>query len=197
MIIEKTIRFILLGGLAIALIIYHVLEVLQDKFLIDKSDMKSWLDLMTIGRIIATFILVIITIRLKPIVKLLLGQAYISGDYKGISRESNQPGIRHIEEFTIAQSILWTRISGCSFLESGQSVSTWKGRAIEYDGNREFKFVVDLETSDGPKFGIISLMINNGKAIGYYRPNAPNKNNFVSTIECATLELLGNQKVKQ
>lgn len=182
MINEKTIKAILISGLIVALLIYHGLTVVQEHFFYSTN--SSWTSLMTISRILATTILIFLTLQWKLIVKLFLGNAYIADNYRGISRQTeNKNNIDHYEDFVISQSILWTRISGRTHLQNGSVVSNWKGNLIEYDGDREFRFAIDLQTSNGTKWGIMTLRFDNGAVSGFYFPTETNEQNYISTVE--------------
>lgn len=183
MINEKTIKTILFGGLIVALLIYHGLTVIQEYFL-KTRDSNSWTSLMTISRILVTTILIFLTLQWKWLVNIFLGKAFIADCYNGVSRQTENPNnIDHYEDFTISQSILWTRISGRTHLKNGSVVSNWKGKLIEYDGDREFRFAIDLQTSNGTKWGIMTLRFDNGTFSGFYFPTETNEQNYISTFE--------------
>lgn len=188
MINEKTIKSILFGGLIVALLIYHGLTVVQEYFF--QAQSSHWTSLMTISRILVTTILIFLTLQWKWLVSIFLGDAYVADKYKGISRQTeNANNIDHYEDFTISQSILWTRISGRTHLQNGSVVSNWKGKLIEYDGDREFRFAIDLQTSNGTKWGIMTLRFDNGTVSGFYFPTETNEQNYISTFEGMTMKL--------
>jgi hypothetical protein len=196
MIEEKHIRNILLGGLLIALMFYHGLTLVQEKILhVDNSD---WTSLMTIARYLVTATVLFLTLRLKFIVKRILGQAYITDSYQGISRQTENPkNIDHHETFEISQSILSTRISGRTNLKDGPTVSNWKGSLIQYDNDKEFRFAIELQTSNGTKWGIMTLRIHEGQVSGFYFPTETNETNFISTFEGATKKMLADIRKKK
>lgn len=188
MINEKTIKTILFGGLIIALLIYHVLTIVQEYLF--KYQSSHWTSFMTISRILVTTILIFLTLQWKWLVSIFLGDAYVAEKYKGISRQTeNLKNIDHYEDFTISQSILWTRISGRTHLKTGAVVSNWKGKLIEYDGDREFRFAIDLQTSNGTKLGIMTLRFDSGTVSGFYFPTETNEQNYISTFEGMTTKL--------
>lgn len=187
MINEKTIKTILFWGLIFALLIYHGLTVVQESFL--KIESNHWTSLMTISRILVTTILIFLTLQWELVVSIFLGDAYIADKYKGISRQTENPNnVNHYEDFVISQSILWTRISGSTHLQNGSVVSNWKGKLIEYDGDREFRFAIDLQTYNGAKLGIMTLRFDDETVSGFYFPTETNEQNYISTFEGMTLK---------
>lgn len=193
MINEKTIKLILLGGLIIALFIYHGLMVVQEYFF--QAQSSSLTSLMTISRIIVTTIITFLTLQWKWLVSKSLGNAFVADSYKGISRQTeNLDNIDHYENFSISQSVLWTRISGRTCLENGSVVSNWKGKLIEYDEDREFRFAIDLQTSSGTKWGIMTLRFDNGTVSGFYFPTETNERNYISTFKGMTLKLYNEKR---
>jgi hypothetical protein len=149
---------------------------------------------MTISRILVTTILIVLTLQWKWLVSIFLGDAYVADKYRGVSRQTQNPNnIDHYEDFAISQSILWTRISGRTHLQNGAVVSNWKGKLIEYDGDREFRFAIDLQTSNGTKWAIMTLRFDNGTVSGFYFPTETNEQNFISTFEGMTLKLYNDK----
>jgi hypothetical protein len=196
MIEEKHIRNILLGGLLIALMFYHGLTLIQEKFL--NIDSNHWTSLMTIARYLVTATFLFLTLRFKFIVKLILGRAYVEDSYQGISKQTENPNnIDHHETFEISQTILSTRISGRTNLKAGSTVSNWKGSLIYYDNDKEFRFAIELQTSNGTKWGIMTLRIHEGKVSGFYFPTETNETNYISTIEGMTKKKLDDIRKKK
>ncbi len=195
MINEKTIKTILFAGLIFALLIYHGLTVVQEYFF--QIESNHWTSLMTISRILVTTILIFLTLKWKWMVSIFLGHAYIANKYKGISKQTENPNnIIHYEDFSISQSMLWTRISGRTQIQKGSVISNWKGKLIEYDGDREFRFVIDLQTSTGTKLGILTLRFDNGSVSGFYFPTETSEQNYISTFEAMTVKLQNETNLK-
>jgi len=196
MIEEKHIRNILLGGLLIALMFYHGLTLIQEKFL--NIDSNHWTSLMTIARYLVTATFLFLTLRFKFIVKLILGRAYVEDSYQGISKQTENPNnIDHHETFEISQTILSTRISGRTNLKAGSTVSNWKGSLIYYDNDKEFRFAIELQTSNGTKWGIMTLRIHEGIVSGFYFPTETNETNYISTFEGTTKKILDDIRKKK
>jgi hypothetical protein len=182
MVNKRTIKNILFFSLLISLIVYHGLTFIQEYFFYIED--SNWTSLITIVRIIVTSILIFITLESKFIAKQFLGKGFVSGEYKGISKQKENPLTDdHFEDFEISQSILWTTISGTSHLKSGEIVSNWKGELIEYDGNRDFKFAITLQTTNGNKLGIMMVRIDSEKFTGFYFPTETSEQNYISTFE--------------
>lgn len=188
MISEKTIKTILFVALVVALLIYHSLEVVQDFFF--HSTGNNWSSLTTISRILVATLLIFLTLQWKWLVSFFLGNAYVAESYTGISTQTENPNnITHFEDFTISQSMLWTRISGRTHLQNGSVITNWKGKLIEYDEDKEFRFAIDLQTTNGIKLGIMTLRFDNGTVSGFYFPTGTNEQNYISTIEATTQKL--------
>ncbi|MDJ1501834.1 hypothetical protein [Xanthocytophaga agilis] len=193
MIDEKMIKNILFSGLIVALFIYHGLTILQEYAFHIKSN--SWESLMTITRILVTTVLLFLTLKWRWLVSIFLGDAFVVGSYEGISTQKQNPNnVDHHEDFVISQSILWTRISGRSKLKNGPLVSNWKGKLIDYDGDKEFRFAIELQTSNGNKWGILTLRIDKGIISGFYFPTDTTQPNYISTIGALAKSLNTNKK---
>jgi len=188
MITENTVRYILLGGLLIALFIYHGLVTLHN--MLGMPQTTDWAALSTIARILVALTIVFLTLKWSWIVKPFLGQGYIADSFKGISRQAGNPdSVDHYEDFVISQSLFWTKISGRTHLKNGSVMANWKGQMIEYDNDRKFVFAIDLETTNGRKWGIMTLRFDKGTFSGFYFPTETAETNYISTFEGMTKKM--------
>jgi len=156
-------------ALFISLLLYHLTSVFKSKFVSPVSDIFSLADLVQIAITILVFSLVVYN---KLVIRLILRNEYIDGEYEGTSQALNkplpQPGI---ERFVISQNLFEVSITGKSF-EGDRLLSTWTGRLFKREGNTYY-FGLELSTTVR-EFGVLILtMEEHGIVHGFYYPGNP------------------------
>lgn len=178
------IRFYLILGIFTSLFVFAFANILKDKFGGDKSMIDFVNSVWGLTSAIVGGLLSIVLIENKYIVKLILGDKYISGIYEGESkttvtenvskvRETNAVDFKHIEKFEIKQSLLGATISGHSS-DANNAISSWEGVLFREQG-RTFIFAVEI-SADEPEYGVLSLSFIDDNFTGFYYSGNPTTN---------------------
>ncbi|GEM_PF-5930998 len=167
---ENRIKLALLLALAVSLIAYHTIEVLNPI-----SATSSLLALIKIAQMTSTAVLFLAFLYWGPIVRLLLGQSYIGGTWQGASELEVSTDIFEYsakEEFEISQSLFHTVITGRSYDNDGRVKSIWTAKLYRVEGLR-YWFAVELNTSDA-EVGVLQFSKHKERLDGLYHPGNPN-----------------------
>lgn len=161
---EKIVRFALIICLVLSLALYHGLQLLLSDFV-----PTGWTDLAKIAQMSVTAVLFVFLLYWQPVVKLLLREKYIAGQYLGTSQHLDaKPGEERAkdEDFVIEQNLFTAKITGRSKIK-GQLQSSWVGTLYRVEGFK-FWFAVDL-TFKQAEVGIMELTVHDGAADGFYK----------------------------
>ena len=163
---ENKIKLALLLALAFSLLAYHAIDVFTPNAM-----HKSVFALVKVSQLTATAFLFVAFLYWPPLVRLLLGNAFIGGAWSGeseveVSPEVFEPSAR--EEFEISQSAFHTMLTGRSYDQSGKVVSIWTGRLYRVEGMR-YWFAMELNTSDA-EVGVLQFSKHGESLDGLYHP---------------------------
>ena len=163
---ENKIKLALLLALALSLLTYHAIEVFTPPSL-PMNEMA----LVKVAQLTSTAVLFLAFLYWPPLVRLLLGPAYIGGTWKGESEVETSPDVFEAsatEEFEISQSVFQTVLTGRSYDDSGKAKSIWTARLYRVEGLR-FWFAMELNTSDA-EVGVLQFSKHKERLDGLYNP---------------------------
>ena len=174
MISEKNIKTILMVFLILSLSVYLLISeitplIFPSIFQGTTQDSFKAISLLKFGGLVVSLFTIIATVNIKFITKIFLGKNYIAGKYLGrSSKKSKDKELEnpHSEKFEINQSLVSTKISGISKDEEGNYCSSWHGYLVDYD-NRNYKFMVRLETKTEELLGVMNFTIYDDELYGF------------------------------
>jgi hypothetical protein len=167
--IKLILQILLFTSLGMYILIGELPEILMSEEIKKEPSTLRLINLMKIGAIIISVFTILSSFKWKPLLKIIFGKDYVSGEYVGYSEkisEDDKPNKKHGEEFEISQSLISTKISGLSKNEEGEFYSQWRGRLIEVD-NGHFHFLIDMETPKERSYGLMTLNFKNGEVNGF------------------------------
>jgi hypothetical protein len=165
--------------LFLTLLLYHIFSVVGLL-----GDANHWqanvVKLYQTATLMATALFFLWAIDADILIRSVLRNAYIGGDYKGKSEDyvkctgSTPAGkIEHFEEFKISQTLFSVTLSGCSYLADGRQnrVASYKGEQFKWDRGKAV-FAIEM-TTDVTEYGVLEFSFQNGCADGVYWSTNP------------------------
>lgn len=163
---ENKIKLALLLALSLSLMSYHAMEAF-----VPISLPTNAMALLKIAQLVSTAILFLAFLYWPPLVRFLLGQAYIGGIWRGDSEVETSPEVFEVsakEEFEINQSVFQTVLTGRSYDTHGKVKSIWTARLYRVEGLR-YWFAMELNTSDA-EVGVLQFSKHESRLDGLYHP---------------------------
>jgi len=183
MVTEKNIKIILLVLLLLSIVVYTMLTdflyILFNTYMPQNNLIigSNILSAIKIVSAITSIFTILITINSKLISKILLGDKYIAGNYKGKSYKTgddNKPINEHNEYIEIKQNLISTTVIGVSKEDNENVVhANWNGSLIRYE-NRKFLFLVEIETPQSRYLEVISMNFINNSIHGFISASSSN-----------------------
>lgn len=157
--IINKITYIAIFSVLVALVFFKILD---SKFP-DNGLLKN---IFTIINVVGIGVQMFLYNKLGFLIKIFDKSKYIAGDYKGTSKLTTDKSKTYVEDISIKQTLLTTKIEGVSMLDS-EETSIWHGQLIDYIDNN-FVFYISISNDNDNVNGILTLAHCKGVLLGYY-----------------------------
>ncbi len=169
-----------------SLLFYHILKVLKIEFLPAISNNYDLIALVNLVQFSTAIGLSFLVIYNKFVIRLILRNNFIEGEYFGASKNTaGQPNSGEIENFIITQNLFETVIRGTTIIQSNKDndveshyypKAKWHGNVFKIEAKNKYYFGIELE-KDTNEYGIFVVEINGEEATGFYYPGKPTTSN--------------------
>jgi hypothetical protein len=169
-------------SLFFALLLYHIFSIIGQL-----GEVNNWwesiIELYQIAALIATVLFFLWVIDADFLIRAVLRNAYIGGNYIGNSEDYakctdsvHQGRSNHIEKIKISQTLFSVTLSGCSYLSDRpdrpeKRVASYKGEQFMWDRGKAV-FAIEM-TTDTTEYGVLEFSFQNGTAEGVYWSTNP------------------------